>query len=66
MVLSMSRISRTDLTEACAGVREQSSSDKFLFCWVQGFHGQGKVREKQKFFKVREKSGNFAKSQGKS
>ena len=33
---------------------------------VQGCHGQGKVREKQKFFKVREKSGNFAKSQGKS
>ena len=32
----------------------------------QGCHGQGKVREKQKFFKVREKSGNFAKSQGKS
>ena len=33
---------------------------------MQGCHGQGKVREKQKFFKVREKSGNFAKSQGKS
>ena len=33
---------------------------------LQGCHGQGKVREKQKFFKVREKSGNFAKSQGKS
>ena len=32
----------------------------------QGCHGQGKVREKQKFFKVREKSGNFAKGQGKS
>ena len=37
-----------------------------LFFRVQGCHGQGKVREKQKFFKVREKSGNFAKSQGKS
>ena len=33
---------------------------------VQGCHGQGKVRENQKFFKVREKSGNFAKGQGKS
>ena len=32
----------------------------------QGCHGQGKVRENQKFFKVREKSGNFAKGQGKS
>ena len=32
----------------------------------QGCHGQEKVREKRKFFKVREKSGNFAKSQGKS
>ena len=32
----------------------------------QGCHGQGKVREKQKFFKVREKSGNFAKGHGKS
>ena len=27
---------------------------------------QGKVREKRKFFKVREKSGNFLRSQGKS
>ena len=33
---------------------------------VQGCHGQGKVREKRKFFKVREKSGNFLKGQGKS
>ena len=33
---------------------------------LQGCHGQGKVREKQKFFKVREKSGNVGKSQGKS
>ena len=33
---------------------------------VQGCNGQGKVREKQKFFKVREKLGNFAKGQGKS
>ena len=32
---------------------------------MQGCHGQGKVRENQKFFKVREKSGNFAKGQGK-
>ena len=32
----------------------------------QGCHGQGKVREKQTFFKVREKSGNFLKSHGKS
>ena len=44
-------------------------SDSFFPFWTvlkQGCHGQGKVREKQKFFKVREKSGNFAKSQGKS
>ena len=26
----------------------------------QGCHGQGKVREKQKFFKVREKSGKIS------
>ena len=30
----------------------------------QGFHRQGKVREKCKKFKVREKSGNFEISQG--
>ena len=30
----------------------------------QGSHGQGKVREKCKKFKVREKSGNFEISQG--
>ena len=30
----------------------------------QGSHGQGKVREKLKKFKVREKSGNFELSQG--
>ena len=33
---------------------------------VQGCHGQGKVREKQFFFKVREKSGNFVKVSEKS
>ena len=32
----------------------------------RGCHSQGKVRENRKFFKVREKSGNFLKSQGKS
>jgi len=42
MVLSMSRISRTNLKEACAGIREQSSSDKFLFCWVKNFSRSGK------------------------
>ena len=31
---------------------------------MQGSHGQGKVREKCKKFKVREKSGNFEISQG--
>ena len=31
---------------------------------VQGSHGQGKVREKSKKFKVREKSGNFIFGQG--
>ena len=36
------------------------SADKFY----QGCYGQGKVREKGKLFKVREKSGNFSKSQG--
>ena len=35
-------------------------ADKFY----QGCYSQGKVREKQKFFKVREKSGNLLKSQG--
>ena len=29
------------------------------FKGLKGCHGQGKVREKQKFFKVREKSENF-------
>ena len=29
------------------------------FKGLKGCHGQGKVREKQKFFKVREKSQNF-------
>ena len=33
---------------------------------TQGCHGQRKVREKRVFFKVREKSGNFASSQGNS
>ena len=28
---------------------------------VQSCHGQGKVRENQNFFKVREKSGEFCK-----
>ena len=32
----------------------------------RGCHSLGKVRENRKFFKVREKSGNFLKSQGKS
>ena len=36
------------------------SADKFY----QGCYGEGKVREKRKIFKVREKSGNFLKSQG--
>jgi len=31
----------------------------------QGCHGQGKSQGKKYFFKVREKSGNFVKSQGK-
>ena len=31
---------------------------------LQGSHGQGKVSEKLKKFKVREKSGNFESSQG--
>ena len=32
-----------------------------LVDFKQGCHGQGKLREKQKVFKVREKSGNFVK-----
>ena len=35
-----------------------------LYLHSQGSHGQGKVREKCKKFKVREKSGNFEISQG--
>ena len=39
-----------------------------LISWLvhslQGSHGQGKVSEKCKKFKVREKSGNFELSQG--
>ena len=31
---------------------------------LQGSHGQGKVSENEKKFKVREKSGNFDLSQG--
>ena len=40
--------------------------DGFVWFWicVQGSHGQGKVREKWIFFKVREKSGNFENGQG--
>ena len=38
----------------------QSNTQKFLRAdkFYQGYYSQGKVREKQKFFKVREKSGN--------
>ena len=43
------------------------STGKLLwYLFLQGCHGLGKVRERQKFFKVREKSGNFVKGQGKS
>ena len=44
----------------------QSNAPKFPRAdkFYQGCYSQGKVREKQKFFKVREKSGNFLKSQG--
>ena len=44
----------------------QSNAQKFPRAdkFYQGCYSQGKVREKQKFFKVREKSGNFLKSQG--
>ena len=38
----------------------------FFMYHLRGCHGQRKVREKRKFFKVREKSGNFLKSQEKS
>ena len=38
-----------------------ASTEEFL---RQGCHCQGKVREKRKFFKVREKSGNFFKKSG--
>ena len=36
----------------------------FFVQYIQGSHGQGKVREKCKKFKVKEKSGNFEISQG--
>jgi len=36
----------------------QNTKNKFYYIH-QGSHGQGKVREKWFFFKVREKSGNF-------
>ena len=44
----------------------QSNAPKFPRAdkFYQGCYSQGKVRVKQKFFKVREKSGNFLKSQG--
>ena len=44
----------------------QSNAQKFPRAdkFYQGCYSQGKVREKQKFIKVREKSGNFLKSQG--
>ena len=43
----------------------QSNAQKFPRAdkFYQGCYSQGKVREKQTFFKVREKSGNFLKSQ---
>ena len=43
-----------------SNAQKYPSADKFY----QGCYGQGKVREKWKFFKFREKSGNFLKSQG--
>ena len=44
----------------------QSNAPKFPRAdkFYQGCYSQGEVREKQKFFEVREKSGNFLKSQG--
>ena len=44
----------------------QSNAPKFprADTFYQSCYSQGKVREKQKFFKVREKSGNLLKSQG--
>ena len=35
----------------------------FLLTLVQGCHGRGKLGEKRKLFKVREKAGNFLKIQ---
>ena len=42
----------------------QSNSSLPRSIQTQGSHGQGKVREKSKKFKVREKSGNFVFGQG--
>ena len=64
MSRSNSDVAHTIFIDSCSAfVATCHLFDKNL---LQGCHGQGKVREKQKFFKVREKSGNFAKSQGKS
>ena len=43
-----------------------ANSDASSLHTEQGCHGQGKVREKQKFFIVRVKSRNFLKGPGKS
>ena len=40
--------------------------NNLLLTLVQGCHGQGKLGEKRKLFKVREKAGSFLKSRGKS
>ena len=60
------RPTQADTNEKCCFCLFQFSVKYGNFGNLQGCHGQGKVRENQKFFKVREKSGNFAKGQGKS
>ena len=51
-----------DLSPIC--LQRLSADDKRKERFKQGSHGQGKVSEKRKKFKVREKSGNFELSQG--
>ena len=54
------------LTKFSLDVQGKSNSlfQVYTMPYDQGYHGQGKVSEKLKFFKVWEKSGNCTSSQG--
>ena len=64
--ISVKRIKCYGYNSLPTGKSFQSNAQKFPRAdkFYQGCYSQGKVREKQKFFEVREKSGNFLKSQG--